>query len=270
MEGYDSIRAGRSQAVLTCVDPMMPGIVVLDYNPQQISIEHSTEFKTKGTTSTKSKTARGSTGSQFRKSFNEISLGDLVFTGMDTKARCDTLLAWATPGGNSAMAMAGSAANIARRRGKLSTGPRNRLSKGVKKLGMIDSNLAAKMPMLLFTWGPPMAAFVHTVMMKKVGVTYTRFTKLGIPIRAKVTVRMVEQPNFIDTFPTNPTSGGPPGRSGHVVTGGESLQSIAHDRYGSPGAWRELAAANGIDDPLRVRPGRVVYLPHPGEETGGR
>ena len=64
---------------------------------------------------------------------------------------------------------------------------------------------------------------------------------------------------------TNPTSAGLPGRKAHTVTDGDSLARIATDRYGSPGRWRDIAAANGIDDPLRIRSGDRVYLPNPEE-----
>jgi nucleoid-associated protein YgaU len=56
-----------------------------------------------------------------------------------------------------------------------------------------------------------------------------------------------------------------PGRRAHTVTAGDSLARIATAQYGSPGRWRQIAAANGIEDPLRVRPGDRVYLPNPEE-----
>jgi nucleoid-associated protein YgaU len=32
--------------------------------------------------------------------------------------------------------------------------------------------------------------------------------------------------------------------------------------------WRGVAAANGIDDPFRVKPGDTVYLPNANEIVG--
>ena len=29
-----------------------------------------------------------------------------------------------------------------------------------------------------------------------------------------------------------------------------------------PGAWRRVAAVNGVTDPSRIRPGQTVYLPN--------
>jgi nucleoid-associated protein YgaU len=53
------------------------------------------------------------------------------------------------------------------------------------------------------------------------------------------------------------------------MVAGENLQHIATANYGRPGAWRALAAANGIEDPFAVRPGTVIYLPAVTELTDG-
>ncbi|WNV87979.1 hypothetical protein [Umezawaea sp. Da 62-37] len=264
-EGFEAFGEG-AQAMLTSLDPVMPGIVVFDFNPKTIKMSRTVDFRSRGTSTTKGGKPAGATGSQFKKSdAGTITISDIYFTGMDTKPRCDTLLGWASPsgGGGQAMQVLGGAANVARRKGKLSgSGKRASASDRVKKLGVVSEDMSSRIPMLSFSWGPPMAAFLYTVMLQSVTVDYVRFTSLGIPVRAKVNLTLKEQPNFIDSFPTNPTSGGPAGRGGHMITAGESLQSVATERYGSPGAWRALADANGIDDPLRVRPGDVVYLPH--------
>ena len=42
---------------------------------------------------------------------------------------------------------------------------------------------------------------------------------------------------------------------------GESLHSIAYAEYGLASYWRALAAFNGIDDPMRLRPGVRILLP---------
>ena len=57
-------------------------------------------------------------------------------------------------------------------------------------------------------------------------------------------------------LPTNPTSGGLPGRQRHVVSASENMQTISTAAYGSPKLWRGVAEANGIDDPFRVQAGR--------------
>jgi hypothetical protein len=101
--------------------------------------------------------------------------------------------------------------------------------------------------------------FPNLVVLKKVTVEYTRFSPAGDPIRANVKLELQEVAPPLP--PQNPTSGGPGGGRMHLVTDGDSLQHIAAGMYDSPAAWRDIAAANGIDDPLRVRNGRSLMLP---------
>ena len=98
-------------------------------------------------------------------------------------------------------------------------------------------------------------------------IKYERFTSDGTPIRAEVTIKL--NARFLPPVRTNPSSGGIPGRSSHTLVTGENLQHIAMANYGRPGAWRALAAANGIENPLAVRPGMVIYVPAAGELADG-
>jgi hypothetical protein len=54
-----------------------------------------------------------------------------------------------------------------------------------------------------------------------------------------------------------------------VLADGENVIGVATEKYGAPSAWRAVAQANGIDDPLRVRPGQMLHLPGPSELTEG-
>jgi nucleoid-associated protein YgaU len=110
---------------------------------------------------------------------------------------------------------------------------------------------------------------MYTVNFTSVTANYTRFHTSGIPIRADLTLKMTVKPSLFGSIPTNPTSGGLPGRSTHMMRSGESLQSIAHSYYGRPGLWRKIAEINGIDNPSRVRPGTTVFLPSAAELTSG-
>ena len=91
-------------------------------------------------------------------------------------------------------------------------------------------------------------------------VKYTLFRPDGKPTRALVTSLGITVD--ASSYPMqNPTSGGLASYSTHLLGAGESLQSVAFTTYGHARLWRHLAVLNGIDDPLRVRPGTVVMLP---------
>lgn len=117
-----------------------------------------------------------------------------------------------------------------------------------------------RLPILLFSWGlygptGPNKRFT----LESVIVSYKRYDDYGIPVWATVDLRLIE---YVEGLPfTNPTSGGVPGHTRHVVTQGENVVTIANRVYGNPGSWRAVTEANHIDDPLRVRPGRRLALP---------
>jgi nucleoid-associated protein YgaU len=46
-----------------------------------------------------------------------------------------------------------------------------------------------------------------------------------------------------------------------VVRRGDTLSGIAALEYDDPAQWRPIALANGIVDPRRLEPGRVLTIP---------
>lgn len=111
-------------------------------------------------------------------------------------------------------------------------------------------------PWVVFRWGP-LTGFLAYI--SSVSAKYTRFTSGGMPIRAVVTVTLEELAG--EAPKQNPTSGGLHPRRVHTVVAGETLAGIAYGEYGSSTLWRRVAEANGIDDPMRLRPGNRVFLP---------
>lgn len=226
-----------------------PGLVEFAFNPEQVSVVRSVTATNRGSVSQSGGSPAGASGLIFRRATaSKITIDKILFRGDTIKLNCDQLLNWMSPGGGMLGAIAGAALSAA-------TG------------GAI--NLATKLPLLMFSWGPPGIGFMYDVHITNCTVIYERFNAQGIPIRARVNLTMQEQPSLLGTLPTNPTSGGPPGRRRHVVGEGDTLQSIASANYGSPQRWRWLAEANGIDDPMRLRPGDVLFLPHPDEVMQG-
>ncbi len=161
--------------------------------------------------------------------FLEIRMDKVHLVGPNTKSYGDALIDWSCPAPSS-LAAPGAQSNV--------------------------------QPVALrFEWG---VGFSYAVSLRSVTITYTRFAgDTGKPIRADVNLELYSSlaPRLKGT---NPTSGGPPGRSAHVLDASECLASLATASYGQPGAWRRIARANGIDDPLRVRAGTLLYLPEPG------
>jgi nucleoid-associated protein YgaU len=115
-------------------------------------------------------------------------------------------------------------------------------------------------PLVVLSWGKITSfnSFITSVSAK-----YTLFGSDGVPIRAVCSVAMEEMPG--ELFRQNPTSGSYDVRNVHRTIAGDTLAGIAYAEYGDPTLWRALAAYNGIDDPLRVRPGVTLMLPTPEE-----
>jgi nucleoid-associated protein YgaU len=246
--------AGVAVGVATAIGALIPatlrcteanssfGFVPFDFNPTEITITRSATHQSHPASGTGSGTPTGSGGAIIWKSDPPtISISKIIFEGLTTKLRCDTLLNWQSPPMVDPKAI-----------GKQATG----------------NPIDAQPPKLTFQWGPPFVGFMYDVRLTSTTIAYKRFNPIGIPIRAEITLKMQQCKSWGADLPTNPTSGGPGGRFTHLVKAGESLQSIAVRYYGTPSAWRPIAAVNRIDDPARLRPGVTVYLPTAGELTG--
>lgn len=123
-------------------------------------------------------------------------------------------------------------------------------------------------PRLVFAWGDLTFNKEKTLVghLEQLKVTYALFDRTGRPLRATadLTFKSAEEV----PAGTNPTSGTERSRRRHVLRREETLHSVAFATFGDAGAWRAIAELNGIDDPLRVPPGRELLLPDPGELAG--
>jgi nucleoid-associated protein YgaU len=119
-------------------------------------------------------------------------------------------------------------------------------------------------PRITFTWGS--LQFIGHI--SSLNITYKQFGVAGQPVRAEASVSITENPPALPG--TNPSSGGISGRRVHVISAGDTLHSVSYQEYGSPGLWRVLAEANGIDDPLRVAPGTTLLIPPDPQSAGSR
>lgn len=113
-------------------------------------------------------------------------------------------------------------------------------------------------PFVKFEWGNKQLQNFKGVI-TSLNVSYTLFGKSGTPIQAKVDLTL---DGNIDPPPgTNPTSHATDMRRVHSVVEGETIAMIAFAELGRSGYWRAIADANGIDDPLRIRPGQFLLIP---------
>jgi nucleoid-associated protein YgaU len=147
----------------------------------------------------------------------------------------------------------------------MGSGLHDMMTPGGGLLGALASAITGinltKPPKLMFVWG----SLTMAVIMTSCDITYKRFhLATGMPLRAEAVISLQEQFTLMDML-TNPTSGGLPGRMERVVNAEENLVQISTGTYGRPGYWRQIADTNNIDDPFRVKPGDVLYLPSPTE-----
>ena len=63
----------------------------------------------------------------------------------------------------------------------------------------------------------------------------------------------------VDQLPASLASG----HRTHRVQPGDALDQLAARYLGSPAEWRQIATLNGLLDPLALRPGRLLAIPHP-------
>jgi hypothetical protein len=120
-------------------------------------------------------------------------------------------------------------------------------------------------PLVKFEWGTNKALTDFEGVITTLVANYTVFNMGGTPIQAKVDITLEGAKGM--KVGKNPTSHARDMRRVHVVVEGETLASVANAELGQPGLWRAIAEVNGIDDPLRVRPGQGLFIPSVADAT---
>jgi hypothetical protein len=110
-------------------------------------------------------------------------------------------------------------------------------------------------PGIRFQWG----SFLFDGMVEALEETLEFFSPDGKPLRAGIALTLSQQKILVSTFAGD---GKVPNRPGQTplksAKQGDSLQGMA-GRDGKQD-WQGIAAANGIEDPLRMSPGQLVNL----------
>ncbi|WP_067043811.1 CIS tube protein [Streptomyces sp. FXJ1.172] len=120
-------------------------------------------------------------------------------------------------------------------------------------------------PWVRFEWGSARTTSFDGVL-SSLSVTYSLFDVDGKPLRATCSLSIEEA--SVDPPGQNPTSGARTARSTHTVVAGDSLALLAWREYGDATAWRVIAEANGIDDPMALVPGTELVVPALGDAGG--
>ena len=124
--------------------------------------------------------------------------------------------------------------------------------------GTNETTNNARPPTVTFHWGD-LHSFASVV--SDLRLTFTYFSSSGVPLRASMQLEL-KQYKESDAFgPQNPTSGTPKPSRTHRIQPGETLDRISARYYGDSTRWRMLASANGLEDPLALRPGTVIDIP---------
>jgi hypothetical protein len=116
-----------------------------------------------------------------------------------------------------------------------------------------DPNTQAP-PILLFSWG----GLNFRCVLESTGQRFTMFLEDGTPVRATLSVSFKEYV-AVEIELKHGLFVGPP--TVHNLVQGDTLSKIAGDILGDPGAWREIAKLNNIDNPRKLDPGKSLVIP---------
>ncbi len=132
---------------------------------------------------------------------------------------------------------------------------REKYVNSLRDLMRLNADLHAP-PIVAFSWDTQ----VFKGVLESLNISYVLFTPDGVPLRAKLSVTLKEYRPAAVQFRESPTFS-PDFDKSFVVRRGDTLSSIAGQVYRDPARWREIARANAIAEPWRIRPGDTLRLP---------
>jgi hypothetical protein len=125
----------------------------------------------------------------------------------------------------------------------------------IAKLAIVDTE-KHRPPVCLFVWG----GFEFQGTLEEVTQRFTMFLAEGTPVRAVLNVTLKEYQSA-EAQGNKRERNSPDHSKRRTVKQGETLNLIAAEEYDDPAEWRRIAEANGIADPMDVKPGTVLVLP---------
>ena len=109
-------------------------------------------------------------------------------------------------------------------------------------------------PVLLFTWG----SLQFKCVLEHAAQRFIMFLNDGTPVRARLNVTFKEFEQ-VEVEVQHGLFIGPP--TVRNIMEGDRLEKLAYEYLGDPGAWREIANANNLDDPFHLTPGTALIMP---------
>lgn len=128
-------------------------------------------------------------------------------------------------------------------------------TEAIVNLTLVDSSTHAP-PRLLLLWG----SLIFPCVLISVKQRYDYFNSLGMPLRARLNVEFKGNDKLEKLIAGLPLPLIDQAVR-HVVKTGETLQAIAAEQLDDPNKWRQIAQANGIDDPRAVPGGLQLNIP---------
>jgi hypothetical protein len=119
----------------------------------------------------------------------------------------------------------------------------------------IDGSLHAP-PRVEFLWG----VFTFTAVVEKISQRFAMFRSDGTPVRATLSVTFKQYKTIAQQL-EEPRQNSADKTKRRVFESHDSLWLMAAREYGETKYWRLIAGENGIEDPRRIVPGRVLTLP---------
>ena len=125
-------------------------------------------------------------------------------------------------------------------------------------------------PLCRFSWGEnseladlvdaevSQAPFWFTGIVESVERKFVLFSPNGIPLRARLTVKMREYKTIEQMVASLQSADHTKAR---VLKRSERLDQISAAEYDTPAEWRRIAEENDLDDPRRVPPGTLLKIP---------
>ncbi|MFL6774103.1 MAG: peptidoglycan-binding protein [Sphingomicrobium sp.] len=111
-------------------------------------------------------------------------------------------------------------------------------------------------PGLRFSWG----SFIFDGVIEGLEESLEFFSAAGKPLRSSIALTMMQQKILVAKVAGSGVLTGRPGqRPFAAAKQGQSLQQMAN-ASGKGGNWQSIADANGVEDPLRMPPGKLIDL----------